>query len=82
MPELTPEAKAEIAEAVRIVREDKFTQYVRTTMEKHLPKPPEPPTNEPPKPPTGDPAPPPEPKPEDEPKPKKTGLWWGAGDDD
>lgn len=44
MSELTEAAKAEIAEAIRIVREDRFEKYARTALGKHTP----PPTVEPP----------------------------------
>jgi hypothetical protein len=70
--ELTDEAKAEIAEAIRIVREDKFETYIRT---KHFPT--KAPETEPPV--EGDPnkiEPPPRKEPEVEP-PKKKGLYWG-----
>ncbi len=34
---LTDDAKREIAEAIRIVREDKFEQYARTALARHAP---------------------------------------------
>lgn len=64
MSELTDEAKAEIAEAVRIVREDRFEAYVRDRLGAT------PPTN-------GPPAPPAKPEPTTEPPKEKKGLWWG-----
>ncbi len=54
MDELTDAAKAEIREAIRIVREDRFEKYVR----ERAVKPPEPPANPPTKAPEG-PTPPP-----------------------
>ena len=69
---VSDELKAQIAEAVRIVREDKFEAYVRATL-----TPGEPPD------PTGGPPPP---KPTDPPapddKPAKGGLWWKEVDDE
>lgn len=90
MADLTDEAKREIAEAVRIVREDKFAQYVRTGLPDWMknaapPVPPTPPPgpNPPPVPPTLPPGPtPPPPVPPTPPTPpepvKKKGLWWPA----
>jgi len=70
--ELSDEAKAEIAEAVRIVREDRFESFVRGRLSgpstDPAPKPGDPP---PPKP--GDPVEPPAGNPET----KKRGLYWG-----
>jgi len=54
MDELTNAAKAEIHEAIRIIREDRFEKYVR----ERAVKPPEPPANPPTKAPEG-PTPPP-----------------------
>jgi hypothetical protein len=75
MPDLTDEAKAEIAEAVRIVREDKREARLRAIHEHLIPPTPE---SNPPK--DGEPTPPPTSKKDgedDPPKPKKSGLWWG-----
>lgn len=87
MVDLTDEAKAAIADAVRIVREDKMEAFLRDRLTKHTtppandpPKPQDPPANDPPKPQDG-PTPPP-PKPQDPPPvpptdaPKRS-LWWG-----
>lgn len=63
MSDLTDEAKAAIAEAVRIVREDKFEAFVRGRV-----KPPEG---------NGPPAPPAKPEEPPEPPKEKKGLWWG-----
>ena len=81
MSDLTDAAKAEIADAIRIVREDKFEKFVRERMA----KPTDPPPTDPPTPPkTGEPVPPPpkptDPPPTDPPTPPKTGsksAWWG-----
>ena len=62
MADLTDEAKAEIADAVRIVREDKFEGWFKGKF--GAPKDPPPGPNPPP---TADP-------PKD--PPKKRGLWW------
>jgi len=78
MGELTPEAKAAIADAVRIVREDKWDKFLKERVTKHSGNPPvDPPT--PPTPPTppappNDPPNPPNP-PVDEPKRKS--AYWG-----
>lgn len=75
MPDLTDEAKAEIAAAVKIVREDKEHARLRAIHEHLIPPTPE---TDPPKP--GDPVPPPTsqtPNEPDPPKSKKAGLWWG-----
>lgn len=74
MTELTDEAKAEIAEAVRIVASDKNAAELRS-LRKHLI--PETPENDPPK--DGDPNPPPKKEDGDEPPaPPKSGLWWSG----
>jgi hypothetical protein len=68
MSDLTDEAKAEIAEAVRIVREDRFEKYVRDKLGGT------PPEN------SGTPGGPPPPKDPTDPAnvpPKKAGIWWG-----
>lgn len=87
--ELTDAAKAAIADAVRIVREDKMDKWIRDRMVKHSgtpptdpPKPPDPPT--PPTPPTPtDPPVPPPPTPTDPPKPpeKRRSGYWGELDE-
>jgi hypothetical protein len=78
MDELTPEAKAEIAAAIEIVRQDKNDQWWKDKVSTWEPK--APPTD-PPKPPDGPNPPPPTdpPKPPDPPEdaPKKRGLYWG-----
>lgn len=85
---LTDAAKAEIAEAIRIVRADRFEKHVRDTLGKHSPAPtppaPTPPTPTPtppaPTPPApGGPTPPPVKEPPADPPadPPKRGLWWG-----
>ncbi len=60
--ELTDEAKAEIAAAIAIVREDKILAYMR---------------GDGPKPPDGPPAPPKKDEPPEPPKTARKGLWWG-----
>jgi hypothetical protein len=83
---LTDDAKAELREAVRIVREDRFEQYARTALGKHTTAPADPPKDplvvpdpaptDPPK----DPATPPPPKPADPPPPSETvkkSAYWG-----
>jgi len=83
--QLTPEAKAEIAEAVRIVRQDKMDKFLRShplLNPKRDDPPPDPKKTAPPKPtdpPTEPPTDPPPPKPADPPTdPPKAGkgLWW------
>lgn len=82
---LTDDARKELREAVRIVREDKFEAFVRSRVPKNDPP------NDPPKdplldPPKNDPEPPP-PKdpptdpPTDPPKGRKS-AWWGELIDD
>ena len=68
MSDLTDEAKAAIAEAVQIVRQDKFEAWLRSREEG-------------PKPGNGPPAPPPKDEPPEPPKTRK-GLWWGDQLDD
>lgn len=70
--QLSDEAKAEIAEAVRIVREDKWTAFVRNSI-----KPPTDPSG----PKAGDPPPPKPGDPVTPPETKKRGLYWGEGDE-
>lgn len=80
--ELSDEAKAEIADAVRIIAEDKFYQRMMSNTPKPLetpidtPKDPEP-TN-PETDPTGPQSPPPKDIPEPAPEKKKVGLYWGS----
>jgi len=84
MADLTDEAKAEIAAAVAIVKEDRILKYLREnktalTIEPSV----EPPTVGPTEPPVdpNKPTPPPI-KPPTDPKPKKRGLYWGDNADD
>ena len=86
MGELTPEAKAAIAEAIRIVREDKMDAFVRDRLTKHTSPPvdpnlpPKPDPNKPPvdpnKPPVDPPVPDPNLPPGPPPEPEKS-AWWG-----
>lgn len=89
---LTDDAKAELAEAIRIVREDKFEAYARGVLGKHAPKdaPKDPllDPNDPPKDPKdGPPAPPPKDDPKNDPKndppkePKRSRYWGELMDD-
>jgi hypothetical protein len=64
---LTDEARAELAEAIRIVREDRFENYVRGRLT-GPPTDPNPGPGDPPPPKPGDPV---------NPGPKKKGLYWG-----
>jgi len=66
---LPDEAKAAIAEAVRIVREDKFESFVRGKMAPAAGDPDESAKN------TAPPV-----KPETVKKPKKGGIWWPSND--
>ena len=69
MADLTDEAKAEIADAVRIVREDRqFSMLQKLSGSKESATPPDPSKGNPP--PPKDPA-------TEPPSPKKAGLWWG-----
>lgn len=69
MPELSPEAKAELADAIRIIREDKqFAMLHKLSSGSGTPP------KEGTTPPTGNPPPAKEPTVE---PPKKAGLWWG-----
>jgi hypothetical protein len=79
MGELTPEAKAAIADAVRIVKEDKWDKFLKERVAKHSGTPPaDPPTPKP-----GDPPPPvpptPNPPPTDPPNDpaKRKSAYWG-----
>lgn len=90
MAELTPEAKAEIAAAVKIVREDSVDKLLRkhlstkTTDPKDPPTPASTSTSNPPVPTTTGPNPPPtnsspnDSPPPPDPAPKKS-LYWGDG---
>lgn len=82
MAELSEEAKAAIAEAVKIVKEDRAEKFYREIRE-HF-KSGTPPTTEPPVDPNKPVPPPVKDKPEDKPedKPKKRGLWWNPEDDE
>lgn len=77
---LTDDAKREIAEAIRIVREDRFESYARGWMEKQTPKPADPPVvppadpNNPPPPVPPTPADPPADPPVD-PNVRKSAYW-------
>jgi hypothetical protein len=68
---LTEDAKQELAEAIRIVREDNFEKFVRQSVGKTPPTPTPDPLLDP-----NDPTPPP-PKvePNDPPKPTRSGYW-------
>ena len=84
MADLTDEAKAAIADAVRIVREDSFFTYAKNTLGK-LTSSGEPPKNDPPKnDPGGNPPPNNDPGNGDPPKDvkKRKGLFWGDLDDE
>jgi len=80
---LTDDAKAEIREAIRIVREDRFEQFVRTRSTKEPVKDPEKdPVFDPKKDPEKDPITPPpvkdpEKDPEKEPEKARRSAWWG-----
>lgn len=70
MPELSDEAKAQIAEAVRIVKEDRHHKMLSELHGKSFPKEPSDPANNP----EGEPGPPP-PLPPKDPEPPRRGLW-------
>jgi hypothetical protein len=79
MPDLTDDAKKEIAEAIRIVREDKHDKMLREIHGRTVP-PPDPtpdPNNPTPPPPTGNPGDPPP-----EGSKEKRGLMWGRTDEE
>jgi hypothetical protein len=93
--ELTDAAKAEIAAAIAIVREDRIDKLLRERLAtpkepvpQNPPVPPSPTPNNPPVPPTPNPTPPPTNNPpgptppNPEPTPKKRGLYWGDRLDD
>lgn len=70
---MSDEAKAELAEAVRILKEDGIHIHkTYAAFQKTLEQPPTDPATDPPK--DGDPPPP---KPDPTPTPKKKSLWWG-----
>lgn len=76
MSDLTDAAKAEIRQAIQIVREDRFEKYIRDREEKRTPP------ADPPKDPPKDPSNPPPPKdpPTDPPTPpteKEYSRYWG-----
>jgi len=73
---LTEDAKKEIAEAIRIIREDRFERFARESLSKHAPKVDPIITDDPEK---DGPTPPPEkdPEPEPEPTPKSRSRYWG-----
>ena len=80
MPEeLTDAAKKEIAEAIRIVREDRFEKYVRGHVAKPADPLPPPDPNAPPVTPPVTPPPGPDPNdpPNDPPSDKEYSRWWG-----
>lgn len=77
MSELTDAAKAEIAEAVRIVREDKQHAMLRDIHTRTSPPSEPEPTKDPAKDPEKSPTPPPAKDPVEPPENKKSGLWWG-----
>jgi hypothetical protein len=88
MSDLTDEAKKEIADAVRIVREDKILKFLKENKNVSTSVPASDPSSDPsnpiPDPSTVDPdkpIPPPV-KPPEPPKPKKKGLYWGDTDDE
>lgn len=78
MPDLSDEAKAQIKEAIRIVREDRHYKMLSEIHGRTVP-PPTPskdPNNPDPPPPTAESGTPPT----DPPGDKKVGLWWGRDD--
>ncbi len=88
MSELTDEAKKEIADAVRIVREDKILRYLKENKNASVSVPVSDPNSDPANPvidPSNihpdKPVPPPV-KPPEPPKAKKKGLYWGDTDDE
>ncbi len=81
---LTEDAKAEIAAAIRIVREDKFEKYARTTIGSYKPKEEEKPKEdglEKPEDKEKAPAPPEKEKEKEEPKEKRRSSYWGEIED-
>lgn len=88
MSELTDEAKKEIADAVRIVREDKILRYLKGNKNASASVPVSDPNSDPANPVSNPsnidpdkPVPPPV-KPPEPPKAKKKGLYWGDTDDE
>ena len=80
--DLTDSAREEIAEAVRIVHEDKLAKYLRSSFRPAADPggPPAPP--EPPAPPTGPTPPPVKEKPEEPVPPRRKSVYWGDRIDD
>lgn len=82
---LTDDAKKEIQEAIRIVREDRFEKFVRSRQappkEDPPNDPPNPPKNDPPNPPPKNDPPENDPK-NDPPKPTRRSGYWGDIFDD
>ena len=70
MPDLSDEARKEIADAVKIVASDKGYQHIKAIRDHLMPPTPE---NDPPK--EGDPTPPPPKEGGNDPAPPKAGLW-------
>lgn len=80
MPELSPEAKAEIADAARIIRADYGPGMIGKVLESYGLKKPEPGPDDP----TDNPDDPKTPPIKDPPtdKPVKRGIWWTPGEDE
>lgn len=80
---LSDAAKAEITDAIRIVREDRFEQYARTTIGKHVPKETPPPKEDEIIVPEKDKVDPPpgKEKEKEELPPKRADRWWGEIED-
>lgn len=80
---LSADAKKELTEAIRIVREDKFEAHARGVLSGYVPKPADPPAN-PGTDPKGDPnnPPPKPPDPANDPPTTKKGGYWGELLDD
>lgn len=76
---LTNDAKAEIAAAIAIVREDRMDKFMRDRLTKHTKS--DPPTDPKPSDPPADPPPPKEGDPEDPPKVRKSSYWGEILDD-
>ena len=78
---LTDDARKELQEAIRIVREDRFEKFVRGRMKSEDKDPPQKdPLIDPEKDPEKDPTPPPGKDPEKDPEkdaPKPKSAWWG-----
>jgi hypothetical protein len=80
---LSEEAKAELREAVRIVREDRFEKHARGILSGFQPKTPDPkdPPKDPADPPKDPADPPKKDDPNDPPKVRKSGYWGELLDD-